>query len=148
MQTATLKAEIYSCLKLPNRRAKGRDYRRRPGEYRRHIIFAIKGTRRHCFRHDAEDGRHAPLRHTAIQTAEKEVLDKELALVEKLGVEFRNNIKIGRDISDTLNQEYDAVIAAPGAWSSTKMRGIDGEDAEGVFGGIDFPAFRDTWLTC
>lgn len=44
----------------------------------------------------------------------KEVLDKELALVEKLGVEFRNNIKIGRDISlDTLNQEYDAVIAAP-----------------------------------
>lgn len=26
----------------------------------------------------------------------KEVLDKELALVEKLGVEFRNNIKIGR----------------------------------------------------
>ena len=68
----------------------------------------------------------------------KEVLDKELALVEKLGVEFRNNIKIGRDISlDTLNQEYDAVIAAPGAWSSTKMR-VDGEDAEGVFGGIDF----------
>lgn len=68
----------------------------------------------------------------------KEVLDKELALVEKLGVEFRNNIKIGRDISlDTLNQEYDAVIAAPGAWSSTKMW-VDGEDAEGVFGGIDF----------
>lgn len=68
----------------------------------------------------------------------KEVLDKELTLVEKLGVEFRNNIKIGKDISlDTLNQEYDAVIAAPGAWSSTKMR-VDGEDAEGVFGGIDF----------
>lgn len=68
----------------------------------------------------------------------KEVLDKELTLVEKLGVEFRNNIKIGRDISlNTLRQEYDAVIAAPGAWSSTKMR-VDGEDAEGVFGGIDF----------
>lgn len=68
----------------------------------------------------------------------KEVLDKELALVEELGVEFRNNIKIGRDISlDMLNKEYNAVIAAPGAWSSTKMR-VDGEDAEGVFGGIDF----------
>lgn len=68
----------------------------------------------------------------------KEVLDKELALVKKLSVEFRNNIKIGRDISlNTLRQEYDAVIAAPGAWSSTKMR-IYGEDAEGVFGGIDF----------
>ena len=44
----------------------------------------------------------------------KEVLDKELALVEELGVEFRNNIKIGRDISlDMLNKEYNAVIAAP-----------------------------------
>lgn len=68
----------------------------------------------------------------------KEVLDRELELVEKLGVEFKNNIKIGRDISlDTLKEEYDAVIAAPGAWSSTKMR-VEGENAQGVFGGIDF----------
>ncbi len=68
----------------------------------------------------------------------KEVLDRELSLVERLGVEFRNNIKVGKDISlDILSEEYDAVIAAPGAWSSTKMR-VDGEDAEGVFGGIDF----------
>lgn len=68
----------------------------------------------------------------------KEVLDKELKLVEKLGVKFRNNIKIGRDITlDELKNEYDAVIAAPGAWSSTKMH-VDGENAQGVFGGIDF----------
>ena len=68
----------------------------------------------------------------------KEVLDKELKLVEKLGIEFRNNIKIGRDITlDELKNKYDAVIAAPGAWSSTKMR-VDGENAQGVFGGIDF----------
>lgn len=68
----------------------------------------------------------------------KEVLDKELKLVEKLGIELKNNIKIGRDITlDELKNKYDAVIAAPGAWSSTKMR-VDGEDAQGVFGGIDF----------
>lgn len=50
---------------------KGRDYRRRSGRNIGGILSCNKRTRRHCFRYDAEDGRHAPLRHTAIQTAER-----------------------------------------------------------------------------
>ncbi len=68
----------------------------------------------------------------------KEVLDAEIALIEKLGVRMVNNVKFGRDITlEMLQSVNDAVILAPGAWKSSSMR-VKGEDAEGVFGGIDF----------
>ncbi|MGN0533880.1 MAG: FAD-dependent oxidoreductase [Eubacterium sp.] len=68
----------------------------------------------------------------------KEILDSEIALIEKLGVRLVNNCKFGRDITlDMLKSVNDAVILAPGAWKSTPMR-VKGEDAKGVYGGIDF----------
>lgn len=68
----------------------------------------------------------------------KEVLDAEIALIEKLGVRMVNNTRFGKDISlEMLQSVNDAVILAPGAWKSSPMR-VKGEDAEGVFGGIDF----------
>ena len=68
----------------------------------------------------------------------KEVLDRELELVERLGVKFVNNTKMGKDITlSELRDNFDAVIAAPGAWSSSKMH-VKGEEADGVFRGIDF----------
>ena len=68
----------------------------------------------------------------------KEVLDAEIALIEKLGVRMVNNTKFGKDITlDMLKSVNDAVILAPGAWKSSPMR-VKGEDAEGVYGGIDF----------
>ena len=68
----------------------------------------------------------------------KAILDKEIKQIENLGVELKNNVKLGRDITvESLKNEYDAVVIAVGAWNSSKMR-IEGEDAQGIIGGIDF----------
>ncbi|MCL2487828.1 MAG: FAD-dependent oxidoreductase, partial [Oscillospiraceae bacterium] len=48
------------------------------------------------------------------------------------------NVKIGQDVKlEQLQKEYDAVIVAAGAWTSTGL-GCPGEDLDGVVGGIDF----------
>lgn len=68
----------------------------------------------------------------------KEVLDMEIALIEKMGVEMIPNTKIGEDISfETIRKDFDAVLLGIGAWVSTGV-GCKGEDADGVWGGIDF----------
>lgn len=68
----------------------------------------------------------------------KAVLRKETAAIEKLGVKFKNNIRIGKDADfETIRKEYDAVLIAIGAWKDSKI-GCDGEELEGVFSGIDF----------
>ncbi len=68
----------------------------------------------------------------------KEVLDKEISIIEKSGVKLVNNVKLGKDFTiESLKAENDAVIVAVGAWKSSSMR-TPGEDLEGVYGGIDF----------
>ncbi len=68
----------------------------------------------------------------------KEILDREIAEIEAHGVDFVNNCKIGKDISfEEIQQHNDAVILAVGAWKSMKMR-VEGEDLNGVIGGIEF----------
>ncbi|GHU48987.1 hypothetical protein FACS1894127_0950 [Clostridia bacterium] len=67
----------------------------------------------------------------------KEVLDEEIALIEKMGVELIPDTKIGVDIEfDTIRSDFDAVCIGIGAWVSTGV-GCKGEDADGVIGGID-----------
>ena len=68
----------------------------------------------------------------------KDILDKEIELIEKTGVKMANNLKLGRDFTiASLKSFYDAVIVAVGAWKSSSMR-TPGEDLKGVIGGIDF----------
>ncbi len=68
----------------------------------------------------------------------KAVLDKEIAEIASLGVEMKNNFKIGVSMTfDEFCEKYDAVIVAIGAWKSMGV-GCTGEDLEGVWGGIDF----------
>ena len=68
----------------------------------------------------------------------KEVLDMEITSIVELGVEMKNNIKIGKDISfEKIKKAHDTTLVAIGAWKSSSMR-IPGEDLEGVYGGIDF----------
>jgi formate dehydrogenase major subunit len=68
----------------------------------------------------------------------KNVLDKEISLIERMGVSFVNGVKIGKDVDfEDLRRRFDAVVVAAGAWSSMKLR-CPGEDFKGVFGGIDF----------
>ena len=68
----------------------------------------------------------------------KDVLDKEIALIEKTGVKMVNGKKLGTDFTiASLKEESDAVIVAVGAWKSSSMR-TAGEELDGVYGGIDF----------
>lgn len=68
----------------------------------------------------------------------KAVLDKEIKLIEEMGVTLKNNVNIGKDISfEQIKEDYDATLIAIGAWNSSKMR-VQGEDLDGVWGGIDF----------
>lgn len=68
----------------------------------------------------------------------KDVLDKEISLIADLGVEMKNNVKIGKDISlEDITKNFDATLVAIGAWSSMSTR-TNGEELEGVVGGIDF----------
>ncbi|RLB42135.1 MAG: 4Fe-4S ferredoxin [Deltaproteobacteria bacterium] len=59
----------------------------------------------------------------------REVIDREVAMIEDLGVEFRLNTKIGVDVTlEELKQEgFEAILIAIGAHSSYKLR-IPGED--------------------
>ena len=68
----------------------------------------------------------------------KEVLDEEIALIERMGVTIVADTKVGVDIPfETIRTDFDAVLIAIGAWVSTGV-GCKGEDAQGVIGGIDF----------
>ncbi|MBR6620571.1 MAG: FAD-dependent oxidoreductase [Clostridia bacterium] len=68
----------------------------------------------------------------------KELLDKEIKLIEDLGIEMVNNKTLGVDFTiDSLKAESDAVVVAVGAWKSSPMR-VEGENLDGVYGGIDF----------
>ncbi|QGT99021.1 putative bifurcating oxidoreductase, alpha (oxidoreductase) subunit [Candidatus Syntrophocurvum alkaliphilum] len=68
----------------------------------------------------------------------KELLDKEIKVIEQLGVTIITDTKIGTDITlDYIKANCDAVFLAIGAWESSKI-GCTGEDNEGVLGGIDF----------
>ena len=67
----------------------------------------------------------------------KAVLAAEVAAIAALGVEMKNNVKVGKDVTlATLRAEYDAVLVAVGAWKSTGV-GCEGDKLEGVLGGID-----------
>ena len=70
---------------------------------------------------------------------EKDVVEAEIDVLRELGVEFRNGVEVGKDVSlEHLREEgYDGFYVAIGAQGG-RMAGVPGEDAEGVITGIDF----------
>lgn len=69
---------------------------------------------------------------------DREVLDWEISLIEKLGVEIKTGITVGRDVSiNQLRKEFDAVFIGVGSGRGKKM-GIPGEDLKGVYTAISF----------
>jgi len=68
----------------------------------------------------------------------KAIVDAELAALQKIGITFCNNWRLGTDATlEDLRQQNDAVILAIGAGASKPMW-CKGEDAPGVYGGLDF----------
>ena len=68
----------------------------------------------------------------------RELIRREVAVIEALGVEVRCNTKIGRDVSfRSLRNDFAAVIIAVGAKRSRAL-GLSGEQGPGVYGGVDF----------
>lgn len=65
------------------------------------------------------------------------VLDKEIENIVAMGVEIEYGKRLGKDFTvASLKNKYDAVFVAIGAWRSMKL-GCEGENCEGVTGGID-----------
>ncbi len=68
----------------------------------------------------------------------RDILDWEVDLVRKAGVEIKTNTRIGRDMTFAdLQKKYKAIFVATGAHQGLKLD-IPGEDAEGVQDAIDF----------
>jgi len=68
----------------------------------------------------------------------RDILDEEIDFILKAGVEFKANMRVGRDISlDDLLRDYDSTFIAVGAHRSLSLR-IPGEDLPGVLGGAEF----------
>ena len=62
------------------------------------------------------------------QELPRDVLDKEISLVKKLNVEFKNNVRVGTDLSmDDLRREFDSVYVATGQQRSddAKIFGLE-----------------------
>ncbi len=69
----------------------------------------------------------------------KDVLAREIDRIRALGVEFRCNAKVGREITFAEVEHHDAVFVATGVHKSRRL-GVVGEDLPGVRPGLDFLA--------
>lgn len=67
----------------------------------------------------------------------RELIQKEVAVIEALGVEIRCGVTIGKDISFAeLRRDFAAVLIAVGAKTSRGL-GLPGETGTRVYGGVD-----------
>src|SRR5271157_2098030 len=67
----------------------------------------------------------------------RELIAREVAVIEALGAEIRCGVTVGRDVSlAALRKEYAAVIIAVGAKASRAL-GLPGERGPRVYGGVD-----------
>lgn len=69
----------------------------------------------------------------------KKFLDEEIEHIKDLGVDIKNSVKVGKDLSiDKLwEQGFKAILISVGAHKARKL-GAEGEDLNGVFDALDF----------
>lgn len=68
----------------------------------------------------------------------RDIIDHEYSLLNKIGVEFKMGVEIGKDISfEEIRKQYDAVIIAVGAHKPVIIP-IPGHDLDGVLNAVDF----------
>ena len=69
---------------------------------------------------------------------EKEVMTRRREIFTGMGIEFKLNTEVGRDVQlDDLLKEYDAVFLGVGTYQSMRG-GLDNEDAPGVYDALPF----------
>lgn len=70
---------------------------------------------------------------------EKNVVNAEIDILREMGVEIRCGVEVGKDVTlaELRQQGFEAFYIAIGAQASRKLN-IPGEDAAGVYGGVDF----------
>ncbi len=70
---------------------------------------------------------------------EKDVIEAEIDVIRKLGVEIKCGIEVGKDVSldELRNQGYKAFYIAIGAQGGRKL-GIEGEDNKAVLTGVEY----------
>ncbi|MBE0363454.1 glutamate synthase (NADPH/NADH) small chain [Pseudoalteromonas ulvae UL12] len=69
---------------------------------------------------------------------EKSVMEKRREIFTEMGVEFRLNTEVGKDIElEQLLAEYDAVFVGVGTYKNMRG-GLENEDAQGVFDALPF----------
>lgn len=68
----------------------------------------------------------------------RDILQQDLGIVEKLGIQVRLNTRIGEDVKiSDVQKNYDAVFIATGATLSQTLT-IEGSNLDGVWWGMDF----------
>ena len=70
---------------------------------------------------------------------EKDVLNAEIDILKEMGVEFKCGVEVGKDVTiqQLRDEGYKGFYLAIGAQKSQALK-IEGEELEGVFGGVDF----------
>ncbi|VEA43617.1 glutamate synthase [Salmonella enterica subsp. enterica] len=69
---------------------------------------------------------------------EKEVMTRRREIFTGMGIEFKLNTEVGRDVElDELLKEYDAVFLGVGTYQSMRG-GLENENADGVFDALPF----------
>jgi NADH-quinone oxidoreductase subunit F len=68
----------------------------------------------------------------------RDIVEKEVADIEALGVEIKTNTRVGKDISfEKIRKDYAGILIAIGAHKSWKLD-IEGEDLKGLWGAVEF----------
>lgn len=74
----------------------------------------------------------------------KKELNREIELIQKMGVTIKTNVRIGQDISvKELKLKHDALFIGVGAHKDQTL-GVEGEELKGVISGVEF--LRDVSL--
>ncbi|SEG81766.1 FAD-dependent oxidoreductase [Marinobacterium lutimaris] len=69
---------------------------------------------------------------------EKDVMVKRREIFEEMGIEFRLNTEVGKDVTiEDLEKEYDAIFLGMGTYTYMKG-GFPGEDLDGVYDALPF----------
>ncbi len=116
---------------------KSGDYRRRPGGSGVRGCPDAQRRKSGRLRPSPGNWRIADLRYSGFQ-AGKEVMTRRREIFTGMGIEFKLNTEVGRDVQlDDLLSDYDAVFLGVGTYQSMRG-GLENEDADGVYAALPF----------